>query len=353
MVQPIESVVLLVDQHTLDSYLAACALDPARAVLVYDRQMTGPYVELAEHLQERLGIAVQGLMVEDDSSLDELDSKLATLEDGAHLHYTGGSGSLSAHARAVFEERWPGAISSCLDEDRRTLHFDDGQRVRLRDLLANNEVTLADIAGIQGYDIVNLQRLRPNAAGGVRDAELVACDLLGEPLAEEESARVTALRARATGSDAVKRFLRGGWLEVFTAGVVKSVRPDYELSVGVRFKRGDPTFELDVVAVGRFHPYVMSCSTSRDGDEAKDKLFEVKERTRRLAGGVGRPALVTLAGPGSRPTPERLRQDLTDLWDSATTPVIFDRPVVAGWLRARRSGDHQSSVDELTAWLVS
>ena len=47
VVERIESVVLLVDQHTLDSYLAACALDPARAVLIYDRQMTGPYVELA------------------------------------------------------------------------------------------------------------------------------------------------------------------------------------------------------------------------------------------------------------------------------------------------------------------
>ena len=103
------------------------------------------------------------MLVEDDSSLDELDAKLAALAEGVHLHYTGGSGSLSAHARAVFEERWPEAVSSCLDEDRRTLHFDDGRRLRLRDLLANSEVTLADIAGIQGYDIVNVQRLRPNA----------------------------------------------------------------------------------------------------------------------------------------------------------------------------------------------
>ena len=44
---------------------------------------------------------------------------------------------------------------------------------------------------------------------------------------------------------------------------------------------------------------------------------------------------------------------MTDLWDSVTTPVIFDRPAVAGWLRARRSGNHPSSVDELAAWLVS
>ena len=139
-------------------------------------------------------------------------------------------------------------------------------------------------------------------AGGVRDAELVACDVLGEPLADDERARVAALRTRARDSDAVKRFLRGGWLEVFTASIVRSVRPDYELSVGVRFKRGDPTFELDVVAVGRFHPYVLSCSTSRDGDAAKDKLFEVKERTRRLAGGVGQRRCSSLASPVARPS---------------------------------------------------
>ncbi len=353
MVGTIESVVLLVDQHTLDSYLAVCALDPARAVLVYDRQMTGPYVELADHLRDRLGVIVEGLMVEDDSALDELDGKLASLDDGAHLHYTGGSGSLSAHARAVFEERWPDAVSSCLDEDRRMLHFDDGRRLRLRELLANSEVTLADIAGIQGYDIVNVQKLRPNAVGGVRDAELVACSVLGESLDEDERAHVTVLRKRASGSDAVKRFLRGGWLEVFTASVVQEVRPDYELSVGVRLKRNEPTFELDVVAVGRFHPYVMSCSTSRDGHEAKAKLFEVKERTRRLAGAVGRSALVTLTGPGSRPTPERLRQDLADLWDSVTTPMIFDRAAVTGWLRARRSEGHTAGLHSLADWLVT
>jgi hypothetical protein len=353
MVEAINSVVLLVDQHTLDSYLAACALDPARAILIYDRQMTGPYTELAEHLRGRLGIEVEGVLVEDDSSLDELDAKLAELGGHAHLHYTGGSGSLSAHSRAVYEERWPDAVSSCLDEDRRTLHFDNGHRIRLRDLLANSDVSLADIASIQGYDIVNTQHLRPNATGGVRDAELIACDVLGEPLAMEERARVAVLRTLAADSDAIKRLLRGGWLEILTASVVKSVRPDYELSVGVRFKRGKPTFELDVVAVGRFHPYVMSCSTSHDGNEAKDKLFEVKERTRRLAGAVGRSALVTLAGPSSRPTPARLREDLADLWDSVTTPVIFDGAVVTGWLRACRSGDAHAAVEELAAWLVT
>ncbi|HEV7807543.1 MAG TPA: DUF1887 family CARF protein [Solirubrobacteraceae bacterium] len=352
MIDSIEEVVLLVDQHTLDSYLALCALDPVRAVLIYDRQMAGPYRQLASHLEERLSVSVVGVMVEDDSSLDELDGKLATLDGREHLHYTGGSGSLSAHARMVFEERWPSSVSSCLDEDRRMLHFDDGTTLRLRDLIRNDEVTLADIAGIQGYDIVNVQRPARNATGGERDAELLACEILREPLAEDEQLRVAELRRAAAGSASIRRFLRGGWLEIFTASMVRSVAPDYELSVGVRLKRDRPTFELDVVAVGRFHPYIISCSTSHDGHEAKRKLFEVKERTRRLAGAVGRPALVTLADQRSRPSPQRLRQDLADLWDSVTTPMIFDRTAVTEWLQFRRAGNERPSVGTLRDWLV-
>lgn len=353
-----DELLALVDQHTLDTYIAVRAFKPRRVHLLYDHRMRGPFEILAGHLQHRPGVEVVGLPVEDETSLVELRRVLDALPPETHLHYTGGTGSLAAHAQLIFDRR-EGSIGSCLDEERRLLRFDDGSDVHLRELVHNDDVLLDDIVDLQGYRLVNVSRLRDTTDRGRRDALIVACSKLGEPLTEEEEQRLqTMIRAAKTKSsnDPWTKFLTGGWLEVLTATSVQRVEPDYELECGARLKRGDPTLELDVVAVGRFHPYILSCSTSSDGKVAHRKLFEVRDRTHRLAGAVGRPALVSLIDELSRPSRARLEQDLEFPFETAATPVIFDRSDVQSWLRTLRAErpngtDSNDGFGRLRTWL--
>ncbi len=88
---------------------------------------------------------------------------------------------------------------------------------------------------------------------------------------------------------------RGGiFLELLVERFLREAAPWHETRSGVRLERDDGMrVELDVLSVGRYRPYVYSCSTTDTLETAKRKAFELLVRARQVGGLTARPMLVT------------------------------------------------------------
>src|SRR5690606_37803550 len=98
--------------------------------------------------------------------------------------------------------------------------------------------------------------------------------------------------------EAWEKFLTGGWLEHWTAGVIRScLGTSTAVEVSVECKRDNPvptTFEIYVALIRGHRLYVVSCTTAHKKALCKSKLFEVAMRARQMGGDLARSALVCL-----------------------------------------------------------
>jgi hypothetical protein len=97
--------------------------------------------------------------------------------------------------------------------------------------------------------------------------------------------------------------------------------------------------EVDVLVVGQFRPFVISCMAGHSGAEAKQKLFEVQVRAEQIGGAAARPALVSLVDGASRPDPSHLRATVDPGWDAPSEPRVFAAPEIGRWLASLAGGD--------------
>jgi len=133
----------------------------------------------------------------------------------------------------------------------------------------------------------------------------------GHPLAEvaaELVAKLGALGCIALGTasdhcgfsqpEDFCKWLDGIWLEAATLQALLALRAELNLhdvsqNLEPRVGGGGPThFELDVVAIRGYQLFAFSCSTVHRPGEAKQKLFEARERAQQLGGDEARIALV-------------------------------------------------------------
>lgn len=122
-----------------------------------------------------------------------------------------------------------------------------------------------------------------------------------------EASQVKLEQAKAAGSfsktEDFCKWLDGAWLESYVLHIVQNlpdeVRPQ-EVFHGVKTKEID--FELDVVAVRGYQPFVFSCTTAGERSALKLKLFEAILRARQIGGDQARVALVYLQRPPQHPT---------------------------------------------------
>lgn len=372
---------LLVGSNPLPNYLAAVVLEPREVFLLYTPETREPGERLEAAFEQRQ-IRVSKVVVDDATDARKIRDTCASLQVD-HLHYSGGTKPMAAHARKAFplEE----GQASYLDERKGLLRFDDGYDLELakRDL----GLTLDRVLKLHGIERVAPSEPvpgRPNdndvtalAARVFREPEIAV--KLFEHFRPQRKRRsfTDATRAPWTPSDlglslSVTRvpddrwtanlyeiwdeFLCGAWLERWTASLIRSslgaAAPVIE--VGVRCQRARPSpaeFEIDVALVRGHRLYVISCTTDRTKALCKSKLFEVAMRARQMGGDLARSALVCLldGSDAKGPYVEQLRAGIASLWDAPNVPRVFGLADLREW--AGTTG--ASNLSSLQEWLES
>ncbi len=385
--------ILLVGSNPLPNYLAAMALKPSRIHLVHSSETEGPKERLSDALSKDLGVVtIDGnAFVDDPFSASAVGDKVRDLIANcnvAHLHYTGGTKVMSAHAlKAFYDNKGLPNNASYLDEAKACLRFDDGSSRSLADC----EVALELDRILQLHDILPKPRSTVSDGPTMSDIGAICCKELADPqLAKKLYDKSNELRKNKDkpdkaisvafdpeeyglalsvgkapdgagwGKDRFKawwRFLGGEWLEDWVKGQIQSLDlpgvTDKDISVGVMCTRTgtDREFEVDVAVLRGQRSYFLSCTTDTSLGLCKSKAFEIAARSRQMGGDLARSALVCLLhGEDKRgPFVDQLRADVDDVWGSSNPTRIF------GLEDARTWSGHYGSPDlgSLKQWLES
>ncbi len=332
--------VVLVDRHLLDSYLAVAALKPRRALLVHGPGYEAEARRLAATCTARLRVDCELLPLGDDGDLAQVQALAAQLPAGVHLHYTGGTGIVAAVLRT--EHHLAGgtdADASHLDEERRLLRFDDGREVALERRVDPRDFDLHVLLALGGF----------SEAGASERAEQRRrrfADLIDATLARYEPPRrvdgATMLRELArrlhdrVGGDAdgaVRDWPNGRFFEDVVRHFTLQVAPKLEAHAGVVVVRDQMKVELDVVAIGRYRPYIVSCALGGRPDTIRMKMFEVLHRARQVGGQTARSAVACTLENAAAISPSELEALARESPSPGDAPVVFGAADIAGWLR--------------------
>lgn len=376
-----QKVALLVGSNPLPNYLAAMVLSPQEVVLLHSPETVDPrdYLQAALSAKE---IKVTNVCIDDVTNARKIRDVCTTLRVD-HLHYSGGTKPMAAHARAAVG--LTDMQASYLDERCGLLRFDDGYDVKLSDreldLTTNLMLALHGVTQVES-DIA--------AEGGPSDIDVdaVSARMLSEPdLARKlfEHFRPNGERrsvTKAKGSPwkasdyglvltsatipdtewtkkqykAWDDFLGGEWLEHWTANIIRNcLDAPTTVEVDVKCKRSKPVtseFQIDVALIRNQRIYVVSCTTEREKKAVcKSKLFEVAMRARQMGGDLARCALVCLLdGNDTKGTyVDQLRADIASVWDAPNVPRVFGLADLREW--AGTSSD--PNLCSLKEWLDS
>jgi hypothetical protein len=91
--------------------------------------------------------------------------------------------------------------------------------------------------------------------------------------------------------------------------------------------------ELDVVAVGHYRPYVISCTAGDIPHKSRSKLFEVMLRARQVGGLTARAAVASTLHDESRTTTAEMADLATTGPTPTQRPAVFGLDDVVGWQR--------------------
>jgi hypothetical protein len=381
----IDSLILLVGSNPLPNYLAAMALRPSKIHLVHSGETKGPKDRLHVALSEDLGesATIDGdAFVDDPFSASVVGAKVHDLIakcNAAHLHYTGGTKVMSAHAlKAFYENGGRPEDASYLDEAQARLRFDGnlpsrslseyGVTLTLDRILQLHGVTQKTRSPVDGgpgqgdvQSIATAVFQRPQLAsclygerkrledGSFSDAKATPCNTNDYGLAFSASV-IPAEGMSKKCYEAWRDFIGGEWLEDWIAAKVRAIGlvNDPEITVGVNCTRDGTNrpFEVDVAVICAQRSYFISCTTDMTRSLCKSKAFEILVRSRHMGGDLARSALVSLL-QGNVVT--ELQADIADAWGSANAARVFGLEDMKNW-----SGHYGSpNPGSLREWLES
>lgn len=357
---------LLVGSNPFPNYLAALIYRPQSIRLFYSPETEEVKNYLRKGLETKLaGLSLDEKCIEDATSAPRVREAFSTVPDGAHLHYTGGTKIMAAHARMAFRDAGGGnEHASYLDERRGVLRFDDGYEIELS--RQSFQLGLDEVLGLHGIKRIpkNEQFDSPPTeqdAGEIATAVLGKPELAGtlykirddngKPRTFQNAKQNPVVLSGLLNTDlSISRipednwtketyegwrdFLGGGWLEVWCNKLVHGILGGSEVSVGVDCKRANNReFEIDLAIVRGHRLYVISCTTDATIRGCKPKLFEVAMRARQLGGDLTRSALVCLLNGSNPKGPyvDQLRDDVTDIWGAPNTPQVFGLDDLREW----------------------
>ena len=378
--QQTNEIILLVGGNPLPNYVAALAL---RAELVTARGVHLLYTKEVQDIKDNLctclrdaGFHCRATYITDAGDAAAIRDACADIQEGTHLHYTGGTNAMAVHVHAAWTKRGgqPNQASYLFGRDDR-LMTDAGVPMAIP---ASIKLDLTTLTALHGPRAAHTPRMvgpdLPN------DAEAIASCVFGNPelakqIYDAVPSRTSDFRthpfqpthpltlsencipAGGWPHDKVEgwqKFLRGEWLDRWVYQKIQDtglVPPGF-LYADVRRRIRGREFQLDVVAVRGHHLYVVSCTTSQWLDRCKAKLFEVSMRARQLGGDLARSALVCLAYEDEQHTDlvDELEKDVRSLSESTRVPKVFGLHHVREWAGYGRACPDLSS---LKAWLES
>lgn len=379
----VDHLLLLVGSNPLPNYLAALVLDPRVIHLFYSPETESVKDSLSKGLKKRQEkLILEEVCIREATNAAQVRAAFASLPQGAHLHYTGGTKIMAAHARMAFKDAGGrDDQASYLDERKGVLRFDTGYEIDLTKRAV--DMPIDDILQLHGIERLSK---RDNAGQSPTDADagIIAAKVLIEPDRAEElrglnredgrllsiskaKAKPVELSGLVEGLSVLHlpeadwnrdtyenwcKFLGGVWLEQWCGGLVKNIAAGSEIALGVDCRMpGGRQFEIDVAVVRGHRLYVISCTTDATMKLCKSKLFEVAMRARQLGGDLARSALVCLLHGGDPKGLyiDQLRKDVADIWNAPNTPQVFG----LGDLREWAGTDGRPNTKSLQRWLDS
>ena len=380
-----QQLILLVGSNPLPNFFTALVLKPESVLFLYSPETEQVKDNLKQKIQAKHpNVSLEEMCIENATNAAGVRSVLTSIHDGAHLHYTGGTKIMAAHARIAFLNAGGGDDhASYLDERRGVLLFDDGYEI---DLASQNIIlTIDDILELHGIERMVPKDEKPQSTHLPTDpdAAAVAKAVLGDPdladklynfhrkngkrcsfnVAKENPIPLSESVDGFSASQLPEKewnkktyekwcdFLGGGWLEAWCGNSAQTIVSDAEVAVGVDCKLKDRQIEIDLTIVRGHRLYVISCTTHTKIGLCKSKLFEVALRARQLGGDLARSALVSLLhGADSRGAfVDQLRNDVADIWDAPNTPRVFGLDDLKEWMGT----DGRPNADSLREWLDS
>lgn len=323
-----EKLALLVGANPLPNYLAAVILEPREVVLIYSPETTEPRDRLRAALKERDDtVEVTAVCIDDATDARKIRDTCGGLEVD-HLHYSGGTKPMAAHARMAC--KLDESQASYLDEWKGILRFDDHFDISLDQY--NLGLTLDLLLKLHGSKRKSQQRV---GAGTTADIDALA------------KAALTPGSSHPAGSD-------GRWLEDWVAQQVRLFAQGCIPDVGVHCTREKTKrdFEIDVALVRGHRLFVVSCTTAKKHDRCKAKLFEVAMRARQMGGDLARCAVVSLldgTDQKGQSYVELLRGDIASVWGAPNVPRVFGLADLREWAGITGASNHGT----LQEWLDS
>ncbi len=368
-----QRLLLLVGSNPLPNYLAAVALEPGMAVLAFTPESEEPCDRLCEVLKQR-GTEIERVCIQDATQASEIEGALENLR-ADHLHYSGGTKPMAAHARMRFRE--DASRVSYIDERKGLLRFEDGYDHSLAEIDFGLSVDL--LLRLHGGekkessrhdDLDDARKLLEWVLPDPRCQTKLLLDHLS-PLTCDRRKKKSLTQAKqepislgelglqlsestVPGSDWNKKkyelwrdFLCGEWLEVWVADVVRSsLGEDEAVEVGLRRVRDKTEFEIDVCFVRGHRLYVISCTTDSTKGLCKSKLFEVALRARQMGGDLAHSAIACLLD-NEEGHVDQLQEDIRSIWDAPNIPRVFGRDHLREWAGCAGPSDTSS----LSRWL--
>ncbi len=384
-----KQLLLLVGSNPLPNFLAALILKPESICLFYSPETERVKNYLLEILKARVG--KEGLSekcIANATDPSVVRQAFKSISRDSHLHYTGGTKIMAAHARMAFRDAGgKDEQASYLDERNAVLRFDDNYEILVSKQLL--ELTIDEILGLHGIkrQPIFMVQHSPSANQALPsdvDVKKMVEAVLDNPCIANQLYNITRDEGKNRSfSDAkscpvlidnfvsgltIKQlpengwsrntfdkwceFLESGWLERWCGGLVQDIAAESVVCINVNCVRKDGRqFEIDVALVCGHRLYVISCTTDTKIKLCKSKLFEVAMRARQLGGDLARCALVCLLHGSDEKGSfvDQLRSDVADIWDAQNTPQVFGLDDLKEWAGIQG----EPNVGTLQQWIES
>lgn len=389
--QSCKHLLLLVGSNPLPNFLAAIILKPESVCLFYTPETAPVKNCLKEAFQKRgNGWKINEKPIKDATDPLSIRESFSEITGETHLHYSGGTKPMSAHALIAFHDAGgTDDQASYLDEKKGILRFDNDDIEPIDLSKEELGLTIREILGLHGIVVKSIgsERQADPDLPTNEQAKIIASKVLSDPSfaaklyhkISEMTDSITKARKQplnisqyipdlgisifpveSWGGSKYRtwyNFLRGGWFEYWCGELVKNIAEDGTVSIDIQCKRDDETgreFQIDVALVHGHRLYVISCTTEAEHIPiCKNKLFEVGIRARQLGGDLARAAMVCLlyGKPKNRNElkMDLLKGDIADIWESPNEIKAYGLDDVRAWF-----GTHNAlNVHNLKKWLES
>jgi hypothetical protein len=335
-----KNLILLVGSNTLPNYIAARILKPKQSILLL---YTGKTIEPKDRLKAVLKDVMpsveicQRCILKDGTVANEVMNSCLNLPPDSHLHYSGGTKVMAAHARmALREQNQDGSDNvkaSYLDERAGVLLYDDGYRIELAS--QNLGLTLDLILRLHGIEGKPSKSTKGRPTPG--DVHQIAERTLAD-----------------RSSDSTDRPHDGKWLENLIGEIIRNVIESEdvkgEVSVDIDcYMPNGRNFQIDVAVIRGHRLYVISCTTHTKSRRCKIKLFEVAMRAKQLGGDLARSGLCCLlhGGDDNGDYVDQLRFDVNSMWGASNEPCVFGLDNLREWFGIKTN----ANTNALSKWL--